>query len=223
MKRAKLSGLLVVLTAVAFSSVGCVTKEAYDKLNNECQNLRSECNSLSEQNNTYRRQLDDAVADKNTVDSDLKNANSALTAAKLEIERLRVGRPPGPTGEVIGYKKTVGTDVLFSPGQATLTAEGKRALDQIAAELKSSFSGTTIRVYGYTDSDPIVRSKKLWQDNLDLSANRAMAVTRYLWGKGISHSRIETVGMGEANPIADNKTKAGKGKNRRVEIVAVKQ
>jgi len=81
----------------------------------------------------------------------------------------------------------------------------------------------TVRVMGYSDSDPIVKTKKLWKDNLDLSANRAMEVTRYLWSRGIPAERIETVGMGSTHFVQPNKTKAGKAANRRVEIHVVKK
>jgi chemotaxis protein MotB len=81
----------------------------------------------------------------------------------------------------------------------------------------------TVRVMGYTDSDPIVKTKNLWKDNLDLSANRAMEVTRHLWSKGISAEHIETVAMGATHFMGPNTTKAGKAGNRRVEISVVKR
>ena len=127
----------------------------------------------------------------------------------------------GLKGETPVYRHTVGSDVLFSSGRATLTTGGRNALVAVASKIKTSFPGNIVRVYGHTDSDPIVKSKKLWADNLDLSANRAMAVTRYLISKGVARSKIETVGMGASRPITSNKTKAGKAKNRRVEIIVV--
>lgn len=54
--------------------------------------------------------------------------------------------------------------------------------------------------------------------NLKLSERRAQAVAKYLTGKGIDSARIDAVGYGESKPVADNGTKEGKGKNRRVEI-----
>ena len=66
-----------------------------------------------------------------------------------------------------------------------------------------------------------MKTKAKWDDNLDLSANRAMAVTRYLTGKGLDSAMIETVGMGAAQPVASNSSKDGKARNRRVEIYAV--
>jgi OOP family OmpA-OmpF porin len=51
-----------------------------------------------------------------------------------------------------------------------------------------------------------------------LSQKRADAVKRYLIGKGVDGSKLETAGFGESKPIADNKTPAGRQKNRRVEM-----
>jgi OOP family OmpA-OmpF porin len=53
---------------------------------------------------------------------------------------------------------------------------------------------------------------------MKLSADRAEAVKTYLVGKGVDASRIETRGAGPDEPIADNKTPAGKQKNRRIEF-----
>ncbi len=68
-------------------------------------------------------------------------------------------------------------------------------------------------------TDPINKTKDLWKDNWDLSAQRALAVVRYLQGHGISDKLIRAVGCGEARPVDTNTTTAGKAKNRRVEIV----
>jgi outer membrane protein OmpA-like peptidoglycan-associated protein len=107
----------------------------------------------------------------------------------------------------------VAGDVAFGPGQATLTAAGKRELDQIARDINRKHSGQRVRVEGYTDTDPVRRSK--WGSNEALSQARADSVEKYLISKGVSNSRITAVGMGAKNP------KATKASSRRVEIVIV--
>jgi chemotaxis protein MotB len=104
-----------------------------------------------------------------------------------------------------------------------LTPEGKRKLDEIANTLNTTYKGMSIIVYGYTDSDPIRKTKNLWDDNLDLSAARAMAVTRYLWGKGLAKETLDATARGDTRFVASNATKAGKTKNRRVEIIVLKE
>ena len=54
--------------------------------------------------------------------------------------------------------------------------------------------------------------------NMDLSRRRAESVKAYLMGKGVDGSKLETNGYGFTRPIADNKTAAGRQKNRRVEM-----
>lgn len=72
-----------------------------------------------------------------------------------------------------------------------------------------------LKIEGHTDSDGDDQS------NLILSQKRAEAVKRYLIGRGVDGSKLETEGFGETRPLADNKTKEGKQKNRRVEMKIV--
>lgn len=100
----------------------------------------------------------------------------------------------------------------FDVNKASLRPTGKATLDQDASML-TTYPDIKVNVTGYTDS---TGSK---QYNLKLSRARAETVVKYLEGKGIAHDRFVTVsGKGESDPVASNKTKAGRAKNRRVEI-----
>jgi len=125
------------------------------------------------------------------------------------------GRPPAPRGGGGGEaaRLTVAGDVLFPSGKAELTSAGRRELDGIASTLKSRYRNNQIRVEGYTDKHPIKKSN--WGSNEALSAARASAVEKYLISKGISGSRIESVGMGSTN------LKRTDAASRRVEIVVM--
>lgn len=112
-----------------------------------------------------------------------------------------------------GERFTLAGDVSFPSGQAVLKPEARRELDGIAAKLKREHSSSEIRVEGHTDSDPVKKSK--YGSNEALSKARADAVRDYLVKKGISRSRIETVGKGASEP------KGSKADSRRVEIVVV--
>ncbi|MEC9396557.1 MAG: OmpA family protein, partial [Myxococcota bacterium] len=59
--------------------------------------------------------------------------------------------------------------------------------------------------------------------NQKLSQKRAESVRKYLIGRGIDRDRLEAVGYGEVQPIADNETQEGRAKNRRVEFTIVEQ
>ncbi|MFB3852160.1 MAG: OmpA family protein, partial [Acidobacteriota bacterium] len=93
--------------------------------------------------------------------------------------------------------------------------DGEPALNE-AIEKLNKYKALEINITGYTC--------KLGSDqwNLTLSKRRAESVKKYLLDHGISESRIAKVeGKGKADPIADNNTKEGRSKNRRVEITAV--
>jgi len=223
MKLTNMATTVVASVFVVFSALGCCTKEKQ-----EIAALMGENEELLNQKNDLQRQLSACDARLQSAMNQLDGKQAELAAAQARLQELEASQrqapavPQGWERGLVSDKVTVGTDILFAAGKATLTPQGKRTLDRIVNDLKTTYAGLPIRVYGHTDSDPIRKTKKLWQDNLDLSANRAMAVTRYLISKGISAKRIETVGMGEHHPVASNTTKAGKAKNRRVEIVVLK-
>ncbi len=101
--------------------------------------------------------------------------------------------------------------VNFATGSAELTPTSSVTLDKVAESL-NAWPDVTIEVGGHTDSSGNdAANKKLSQD-------RADAVRQYLIGKGVAGTRITAVGYGEEKPIADNATKDGKAKNRRVEL-----
>lgn len=104
--------------------------------------------------------------------------------------------------------------VNFLSGKDVLTEDSKPKLDNVAKVLLAHNS-YKIKVSGYTDSSG---SDAL---NLALSKKRAQAVKEYLIHDGVAANRIEAEGYGEANPIADNSTAAGRAKNRRVEFEIV--
>ncbi len=105
-------------------------------------------------------------------------------------------------------------NVLFSTGKAVLVASGKKELDIIADYLKT-YTGFNVIVEGHTDASG---DAKL---NQKLSEDRAKSAKNYLVSKGIDADRLSTVGFGESQPIADNKTAAGMKKNRRVQFKIV--
>ncbi len=102
-------------------------------------------------------------------------------------------------------------NIFFALNSAVLLAKSSAALDTVAAVLKANPS-IQLSVDGYTDNTGTEAA------NLTMSAKRAQAVKNYLVQAGITDSRIAVHGYGTANPVADNKTAAGRTKNRRVEL-----
>ncbi len=115
-----------------------------------------------------------------------------------------------PTSEKVSYS----ADAFFDFDKSVLKPEGKAKLEDLVSKLQ----GTDIEVIvatGHTD----------WTGtdayNMKLSMRRANAVKAFLVSKGIPESRVFTEGKGERQPVADNKTRDGRAKNRRVEVEVV--
>jgi chemotaxis protein MotB len=107
--------------------------------------------------------------------------------------------------------------VLFASGKADLSEEGQNALAEVAAILMQ-FNDRQFLVAGHTDSLPLPRGGK-YKDNWELSAARAVTVTKYLVDQGAKPTNLSAAGYGEFDPVADNGTEAGRQQNRRIEIV----
>ena len=117
-------------------------------------------------------------------------------------------------------KVTFDSGILFTTGSANLSTTAKNSLTQFSNVLKGN-ADCDVAVQGYTDNAGWKNStaEQSQQKNLNLSQQRAQAVTNYLQSLGVSSTQIRsTTGFGEANPVADNSTAAGKAQNRRVEV-----
>ncbi|MCH5309113.1 MAG: OmpA family protein [Prevotella sp.] len=117
-------------------------------------------------------------------------------------------------------KVTFAGGILFESGKANLTSAAQTSLFQLANVLKGN-ADCDVAVQGYTDNDPWKGStaEQSVQKNLQLSQDRAQAVTMFLLTQGVANTQIRsTMGYGESNPVADNSTAAGKAQNRRVEV-----
>jgi OOP family OmpA-OmpF porin len=119
-------------------------------------------------------------------------------------------KPPPPAATKVTYA----ADAFFDFDKAVLKPEGKAKLDDLIGKVKGINLEVIIAV-GHTDS---VGSDAY---NQKLSVHRSEAVKAYLVSKGIEKNRVYTEGKGEKQPVADNKTKEGRAKNRRVEIEVV--
>lgn len=106
--------------------------------------------------------------------------------------------------------------LLFNSGSWAVGNEGKKAIEQLATVLSKN-TDINVLIEGHTDNDPYKGNTVL--DNWDLSVKRATAIVRILKNKGVDPTQITAAGRSEFVPVDTNKTKEGKAKNRRIEII----
>ena len=145
-----------------------------------------------------------------------------MDKAKAEAEAVKNAQVESVTDAngLAAVKVTFDSGILFSTGSSTLAASAKSSLQQFATVLKNN-ADCDIAIQGYTDNAGWKNSTAAQsvEKNKALSLDRATAVSSYLQSLGVSAAKLKSVeGLGEANPVADNSTEAGKAQNRRVEI-----
>ena len=118
-------------------------------------------------------------------------------------------------------KVTFDSGILYNTGSAELSSGAKASLSKFANNVLKLNADMDVDIYGYTDNQGWRNSTaaESQQKNLNLSQERAQSVSSYLMQCGAASSQIKTVqGKGEADPVADNATEAGRKENRRVEV-----
>jgi outer membrane protein OmpA-like peptidoglycan-associated protein len=118
-------------------------------------------------------------------------------------------------------------DITFDSGSSVVKPGAKAALTKLAEILSVDIAkDRALKIVGYTDTDRVGKASTIAHlkslnkpaNNQGLSEARAESVAAILTAGGVTANRITTAGKGEANPVAENTTAAGKSKNRRVEI-----
>ncbi len=153
---------------------------------------------------------------------------SGTTAEQKSFEALK--RKLDAYARAHGFSQSVQTNItrqglvvrvltdnlLFTSGSATLQSTGDPLLDKVAQLLNVDRSNP-ITVEGFTDDVPIHTAQ--FPSNWQLSTTRAVNVLQYLTGHGVAVNRLGAAGYADLHPIAPNTTAAGRGRNRRVDIV----
>jgi len=146
-----------------------------------------------------------AARQADTANQGVQQANNRITTIESRINALNDN-----------YTASQTQTIVFKVNSAALSDEGKATLDRIASTVAGQRTGYLVELQGFTDSSG---SEDF---NESLSQRRAESVQRYLVTKNVPLFRISIVGLGEANPIADNKTRTGREQNRRVEVKVLK-
>lgn len=113
--------------------------------------------------------------------------------------------------------------VLFALNSAQLQDEGRQVLQSLVAPLTDYLQSheQILMVSGFTDDQQVLEGNRKFDDNWDLSAQRALTVTRALIDAGIPSASVFAAAFGDQQPVASNADEAGRAKNRRVEISPV--
>jgi OOP family OmpA-OmpF porin len=119
---------------------------------------------------------------------------------------------PEVTPEALDNLNVEARSVYFDSGKSTLKGDGTPARLDAIKEILKNYPNAKFSVEGHTDSD----GSNAY--NQKLSEDRANAVKNALVTRGVKADNLTTVGFGETKPVANNKTKAGKAKNRRTEV-----
>lgn len=225
-----MSALRSALCAVPLALLlgACVAQETYDQAelsakHYQTQTIRSEAEiaRLEDENRRLRAQLDAAQVNISeagyTDDIDAKLRKLRETMAEL-------GANPGDVTKFSvdgGYVYRVKDSILFDLGSSEIRADGKRILEEVAADIKSRPFGK-VYVRGHTDNLPVKRPETLAKfphGNMQLSAARAVEVGALLSGKGgVASDRVVVMGFGPSDPVAPNDNAENRQKNRRVDI-----
>ena len=116
--------------------------------------------------------------------------------------------------------KLVG-NIFFESSTATIKKESYKTLEEVGNMIKTKFPNHLIRVEGHTDNQ--LMSSSFYPSNWELSSARASSIVRFMISNyGISKDRFSALGYADSRPITSNNTEEGRKKNRRVEIVILR-
>ena len=212
------NGLIVAVIAIA--AAGCQNK------------LAKENRALWEQNREQQSKIDAMAsapapqpdqAQVATLQGEVAQRDARIAELEAQLREPTPGQANDPqiAGIETSFDQATGNmtvnipgDVLFDAGRASLKDSSQATLAKIAAAIKRDYPGKHVFVDGHTDSDPIAKTKGMWSDNLDLSAERARSVAKFLTSRGgLPAKDVDTRAFGSTQP---KKTKEA---SRRVEIV----
>jgi OOP family OmpA-OmpF porin len=223
-RRFSILGVLILVGGMTLS--GCATKnfvlEEIAPVEARVAELESTTEEHAERIDAVDRRAQDGISTANSAaaaaDSKADDASEEAATADRKAESAqqsadqamnRIGTVENRFGTIYDYSVAETVTVSFDLNSAALSDGANSTLDGIAGQIRD---GDFLEVQGYTDASG--------EDsyNIALSQRRADSVKRYLVTKNVPLFRITVVGLGEANPTADNDDREGREQNRRVEI-----
>jgi len=194
--------------------------------------LRAKSDTLSKSISEMRQQVAELKAENDRLTGDVSELEKAKEEKVKEVsgtyEQLlanmknEIAQGQVTISELKG-KLTVNMEaaILFDSGRADVKPEGLDILGKMVETLKN-VSDKAIRIEGHTDIVQISGAlTRTFPTNWELSAARAINVTKFLQQQGIDPRNLSAAAFAEHKPVADNGTKEGRAKNRRIEITLV--
>lgn len=189
-----------------------------DQLSRDIMGLRAKISTLESENASLKAEIDALKKAKeekiqqvsSTYEQLLQNMKSEIAQGQVTISELK-------------GKLTVNMEaaILFDSGKADVKPDGLVILMKMVDALKK-ISDKAIRIEGHTDNVAISGGlMRIFPTNWELSAARAINVARYLQQQGVDPTLLSAAAFGEYKPVAENDTKEGRAKNRRIEITLV--
>ncbi|NTV49308.1 MAG: OmpA family protein [Geobacteraceae bacterium] len=194
--------------------------------------LRAKSDTLSKNISELRQQVTELKAENSKLNDDISELQRVKEEKVKEVsvtyEQLlanmknEIAQGQVTISELKG-KLTVNMEaaILFDSGRADVKPEGLDILNKMVETLKK-VTDKAIRIEGHTDVVQITGAlTRTFPTNWELSAARAINVTRFLQQQGIDPLNLSAAAFAEHKPVADNSTKEGRAKNRRIEITLV--
>lgn len=223
---------LLFATFVVLYALSQVDISDFKKLEESIQNAFS-APSIMQGNDGVMQSSSDSLFDQTKADSMIAPLMMEYMSSKYEDQSMndiqKSINDEAKLGELDGVEaiKTdrgllirLSNSCLFAPASASLTPAAKKKLDQVGAIIAKKFILHNIRIEGHTDNNPMSGA---YPSNWELSSARSCSIIRYFIGKFHFLPEIFTaVGFAQTRPVTENSNVAGQTKNRRVEILILK-
>lgn len=216
-------------------AAGCVSKQAHDR---EVGALRSELTDARDEARASRRSITALEAERDKLLAEIEDLRDARQSLQEDVSdrEQKIAKLRGTYDALVedleaeisagalhieqlteGMSFRLPQDVLFPPGTAELTAEGKRAVRSVAERIQAN--SDRVEVQGHTDDRAIKGALAArYPTNWELSGARAASVVRVLEEAGVDSRRLSAVSFGANRPLASNETPEGRAQNRRIEV-----
>jgi len=229
---------IVFLAVAATFMGGCVSQQELDelkglnmKMSEQLVQMESERDKALADNAKLKAQVATLIKDLAIANVEASKWKEMYNATKESLDNAlaQLKKPQPETGmeewikalrdagfEVREGRAVLPSDIYFDSGKVTLKKGVSAQLGKIAEIFLQKGGDAELAVEGHTDNVPIKFSK--WADNWQLSCERARAILKILDKEGVPAPKMHIVGNSMHKPVAENSTKTGRSKNRRVEL-----